>query len=56
MLRQIRLSFRLIPCEVHLRVIHTIICIHNSTAVIFQVRQKRVAPSALIHDFIQRPA
>src|SRR3984893_13760961 len=34
MLRQIRLSFRLIPCEVHLRIIHTIICIHNSAAVI----------------------
>jgi hypothetical protein len=30
MLRQICLSFRLI----HLRIIHTIICMHNSAAVI----------------------
>src|ERR1700693_4045810 len=34
LLRQIRLSFRLIPCEVHLRIIHTIICIYNSAAMI----------------------
>src|ERR1700674_2260419 len=46
MLRQIRLSFRLIPCEVHLRIIHTIICIRNSAAV---TRSSNVALLLALH-------